>query len=139
MIRIIVSGQPVAKGRARFVRATGRTYTPEKTVAYETRVALIAQDIMAGRPPLEGALAVTVIAELQVPTSWSAKKRRLALERRLLPLGRPDLDNYEKILDALNLIVWVDDSQIVELHARKRYGIQPQLTIDVEPLDDFFA
>jgi Holliday junction resolvase RusA-like endonuclease len=137
-MRIILSGQPVAKGRMRFNRKTGRTFTPEKTVAYETKLALAAQEMMAGRPPLEGPLVVTITAELQVPTSWSQKKRKLALERRLHPLGRPDLDNYAKILDGLNLIVWVDDSQIVELHARKRYSLQPQLTIDIEPLGDFF-
>ena len=45
----------------------------------------------------------------------------------------------DEILDSLNLIVWVDDSQIVDLRVIKRYSAQPQLTIDVEALDDFFA
>ena len=35
--RLVITGQPVAKGRIRFARKTGHAYTPEKTVAYEPR------------------------------------------------------------------------------------------------------
>lgn len=145
IIRITVSGQPVAKGRVRFAKKTGHAFTPEKTVAYEGRLALAAQEQMKGRAPLEGALAVTVTASLQIPASWSKTKRQRALDGWLRPLGRPDLDNYAKILDALNLIVWVDDSQIVDLRITKAYSPQPRLTIDIdafddaEPVDDFLA
>jgi len=139
MLKIILAGQPVAKGRVRFARSTGRTYTPEKTVAYETKLALAAQDKMDGDPPLTGPLVVTVLAELQVPASWSKRKQQLAIDGVLRPTGRPDLDNYAKILDALNLIVWVDDSQIVDLHVCKRYSTQPRLIIDIDQLNDFLA
>jgi Holliday junction resolvase RusA-like endonuclease len=138
-IRITLSGQPVAKGRVRFARKTGHAFTPEKTVAYEGRLSLAAQDAMNGAPPLEGPLLVIVMAELAIPPSWSKKNRAAALDGTMLPMGRPDLDNYAKILDALNLIVWVDDAQIVDLCVRKRYSTQPQLTIDIRTLDDFFA
>jgi Holliday junction resolvase RusA-like endonuclease len=139
MFKLILSGQPVAKGRVRFARSTGRAFTPEKTVAYETRLALAAQEKMNGTPPFEGPLRVNIWAELQVPASWSQKKQRAAIEGRLRPTGRPDLDNYAKILDALNLIVWVDDGQVVDLYARKQYSTQPKLVIEVDRLDDFLA
>ena len=138
-IRITLSGQPVAKGRVRFARKTGHAFTPEKTVAYEGRLSLAAQDAMNGAPPLEGPLLVTVMAELLIPLSWSKRKKDQAASGLRLPLARPDLDNFAKILDALNLIVWVDDAQIVDLCVRKRYSAQPQLTIDIRTLDDFFA
>ena len=35
---------------ARFVRATGRAYTPKKTVRFEDRLALAAQNVMGERP-----------------------------------------------------------------------------------------
>jgi hypothetical protein len=47
-LTLVIPGTPVAKGRPKFVRATGRTYTPAKTKAAETRVYLAWQD--AGEP-----------------------------------------------------------------------------------------
>lgn len=139
MIRIVVSGQPVAKGRVRFARKTGHAFTPERTVNYESKLALAAQAVMNGAPPLDGPLAVNVVAEMQIPASWPKRKRLQALERLRLPTGRPDADNYAKILDSLNLVVWVDDSQIVDLRVIKRYSAQPKLTIDVTAIDGFFS
>ena len=38
-------------------------------------------------------------------------------------IGVPDLDNMIKfVLDALNKVWWVDDSQVIAIHASKRYG-----------------
>jgi hypothetical protein len=54
----------------------------------------------------------------------------------LLPTSRPDVDNYIKAgLDSLNGIVVRDDSQIVEITARKRFSIVPKLVMTVFPLD----
>lgn len=40
---------------------------------------------------------------------------------RLAPQG--DIDNYQKaIFDSLNEVVWADDDQIVEVHARKGWA-----------------
>jgi len=45
------------------------------------------------------------------------------------------LDNYAKAAtDALNGIVVADDSLIVELDARKRYGTAPKVVLTVMPL-----
>jgi len=52
------------------------------------------------------------------------------------PTSRPDVDNYVKaILDAINTIVVADDSQIVELHAAKKFGVSPKLIATIVPLD----
>lgn len=50
----------------------------------------------------------------------------LKLANKLIPYDRkPDIDNFIKsTLDALNGIVWVDDSQVVEIGARKWYAPQ---------------
>ena len=129
---VIVAGKPGAKGRVRFVRKTGHAFTPERTVAYEGRVAAAAQAAMNGRPPVEGPVAVLLEVRLPIPTSWPAK-RHLAAELGLLrPTGKPDIDNYIKILDACNLIIWGDDSQIVDINAFKRYSVTPGMTITVD-------
>ena len=134
MIEIRMDGQPIGKGRPRFVRATGRTYTPEKTARYEDRLAWAAQSVMAGRDLLVGPLSVTVNAYLEVPTSRSKKWRAEALGGNLRPLVKPDADNIAKLLDALNKIVWLDDAQIVGLHVFKHYSDRPRIEISITPI-----
>ena len=53
-------------------------------------------------------------ALMGVPKSWSNKKRDAALAGTIRPTGKPDWDNFAKMLDAFNEIVWIDDAQIVE-------------------------
>ena len=46
-----------------------------------------------------------------------------------------DIDNYAKFaLDCLNLVCYKDDSQIVELSAKKVYGENPRTIIIIEEL-----
>jgi Endodeoxyribonuclease RusA len=52
------------------------------------------------------------------------------------PTSRPDVDNYVKaILDAINTIVVAADSQIVELHAAKKFGVSSKLVATVFAVD----
>jgi len=143
MSRIVIdfAGAPVAKGRPKFARvgrgegAFNVAYTPDKTKKYEAALRYAAQEAMAGRPPLSCPLAIEISAFVQIPQSWSGKKKREALDGRLAPTKRPDIDNYIKIVaDALNTVVFVDDSQIVELIAHKSYSDRPGMWIAVDPL-----
>ena len=128
---IVVEGEVVPKGRARITRS-GIAYTPKKTRDYENKLAFLAAEVMKDSPLLEGPLWVCVRVSVSIPESWSKKKRALALAGEIKPIGRPDLDNYIKILDALNGIVWKDDSQIVEISAFKYYGEKPRLFLDID-------
>jgi Holliday junction resolvase RusA-like endonuclease len=125
----------VGKGRPRFVRATGRTYTPAKTANYEAILAAAGIDAMIheGWHPLAGPLEVRVTAFMPIPRSWSRKKQQAALEGAIRP-GKPDADNILKTLDALNNIVWRDDAQIAEARVSKLYDAQPRLEIEVQKL-----
>jgi Holliday junction resolvase RusA-like endonuclease len=127
-----MDGQPVGKGRPRFSRVSGTVYTPEKTARYEERLAWAAQNVMAGRPLLTGALKVEIFAWVTIPVSKSKKFKLLALAQSIWPTSKPDVDNFGKCIDALNKIVWVDDAQIVDLHVYKRYTDRPHLAITVE-------
>lgn len=134
MIEIVLSGAPMGKERIRTTRV-GHVYTPERTVNYESRLALAAQHVMDGRPPLEGPLRVLVIAEMPIAESKPKKWRAAALAGTILPTKKPDWDNFGKILDALNLVVWVDDSQIVEGTVRKKFSAAPKLLVRVEEIN----
>jgi Holliday junction resolvase RusA-like endonuclease len=130
MLAFHVPGEPIAKGRPRFVRATGRTFTPQKTMNYEGVVAGKAAEAMNGREPFEGPLRVTIRATFLVPASWSQKRKSAAVWKT----SKPDADNLAKIVDAMNAIVWRDDAQVCELTVQKRYGPIAGLTVSVETL-----
>jgi Holliday junction resolvase RusA-like endonuclease len=137
-IRFFVPGKPQGKGRPRAV-ARGkfvRMYTPSKTVSYESTVALAASQAMAGRAPLEGPVVATLFIALPIPASWSKKKQALAAADKLLPTGKPDSDNVVKaVFDALNGVVWNDDTQVVDHSAKKRYRSRPGVQVIVSPVE----
>ena len=117
-----VYGEVVPKGRPRFTRQ-GRTYTPKKTHDYESEVSMMAKAAMGSSDPLETPVAVYVYVNLQIPKSYSKKRTEACLRGSERPIKKTgDLDNMVKtILDGMNGIVYKDDSQIVSLHATKRY------------------
>lgn len=131
-ITIRLAGVPQGKGRPRFARATGRAYTPAKTVSYENELRLAAQDAMGDAALLLRPLAVDLIAVFPVPASWSKRRTQMALDGAIAPTGKPDADNLMKCLDALNQIVFRDDAQIIQCVVMKRYGLRPELRIGVE-------
>lgn len=133
-IAFTIPGEPQGKGRARATR-TGRMYTPAKTAAYESLVAMAAQQAMQQHPPLESALAVEIEAVHTVPASWSKKRRHEAMSGIRRPSVKPDADNIAKaVADGGNGIAWRDDRQIVSLLVRKVYGETPCVHVNVAAL-----
>jgi len=129
-----VPGVPVGKGRPRFSTAGKfpRAYTPEKTARYENLVAMAAQDAMEQRAPTSGAVTVLIEAYFPVPKSWSKNNRDLALRDRISPTTKPDADNLAKcICDAMNGIVYRDDSQVASLTVEKHYGAFPRVEVQI--------
>lgn len=134
MIEIVVLGVPVAKGRPRFAKATGHTYTPEKTRNFEAALKYAAEQVMGVRPPLDGPLTLEIDVRLPITPSWPKKRQDEALSGKLRPTKKPDFDNYAKTVDALNMVVWVDDGQVVEAKVSKHYSNKPGMWIRVRPL-----
>lgn len=133
-----LEGKPQHKGRHRsrivrpkFGKMFIHNYPDPATAAYEKTLAEAARLFMRGRLPSTRPLAVLVHAFREIPASWSRRDKDEALVGRILPTSRPDADNYYKIVDALNGIVWADDSQIVDARSIKRYSDRPGLRIEV--------
>jgi Holliday junction resolvase RusA-like endonuclease len=140
-ISFTVPGQPVAKARPRISTRGGmvRTFTPAKTVGFEGRVAFAAQEAMRGRNLIEGPVSLSVTVLLPIAQSWSGKKKLAAQSGNLRPCSRPDLDNYVKaVCDGCNMVVWKDDSQVVNLTASKAYG-PPSVQVVVLPISSEMA
>ena len=134
LIRFTVPGQPVAKGRARSTIRNGFVahYTPEKTANYESLVKLAAHRAMERLSPWEFAVELKITAYMQIPASWSQKKQEAARRGEIRPKTKPDLDNIVKaIKDGMNGIVFKDDSQVIEVFARKFYG-DPRVFVEAK-------
>lgn len=129
-IQFQIPGEPIGKGRPRFVRATGRAFTPQRTRTYEAVVKDYAERAMGGRPPFEGPLEVTIEASFLHPQSWSEKKKNRARWKT----SKPDADNILKICDSMNKVVWKDDAQVAVVKLAKFYASTASLRIRVEPL-----
>jgi Holliday junction resolvase RusA-like endonuclease len=112
------------------------TYTDSDTVANENRIAAIARAAMRGIKPMEAPLEVLIELRMQIPVSWSKKKRVAASEGKVRATKKPDIDNVVKsILDASNGIVWVDDAQVVVMTVRKLYHADPCVVIAVRAVE----
>lgn len=136
MLKFTVPGNPVAKGRPRFA-TRGKSviaYTPKSTKTAETSVTEYAKYHMGLAKPLSGPVAVDITFYMPIPQSKSkAARERL---NGSWHISKPDKDNLEKLLlDALNGIVWVDDSQVCQSASRKIYSLEPRTEITITILE----
>lgn len=128
-IEVTVMVEPTAKGRPKF-RVAGKhvmAYTPAKTRHAEAMIeTAIREQVMAfGR------------FDPGVPLSISAtffRPRPVHLAKRVkMPVTRPDLDNYTKLLqDALEKYVYPNDSQLTTMKYRKRFGSPPRIELIIQ-------
>lgn len=114
---IFIPTTPVAKARARFT-SKGFSYTPKKTKDAEN---IIRSTLgLQTHPKFTGPVALSLVFHLKKPKSSKNKH----------PMVRPDVDNYVKtVMDALNGVLFDDDSQVVSLSAKKKYSDEEGITI----------
>lgn len=119
MINFFVSGAPRGKERPRF--SNGHTYTPRKTLEYETKIK--ASYVMGGFGKSDRILKIDILAVFKIPQSYSKKRKKEIIERGLRPDKKPDADNIAKVvMDALNGVAYNDDKQVVDLRVAKVYS-----------------
>jgi len=135
ILAFTIPGEPVAKGRPRMTRQ-GRTYTPQKTVNYETLIQECFAIAYPDHQPITGPLGLKIDAHFTIPASWSQKKQMAAQNYQIMPTKRPDVDNVIKcVADGLNGIAWRDDSQIVSVLANKFYSTRPRVEIEITEVE----
>jgi len=130
VLDVRVFGLPIAQGRprARAFQHHGATrvsvYDPATSRDWKRTV--LAQVLPQKPPaPVEGPLVMVV--EFLMPRPQSLPKRET------FHVKRPDVSNMIKAIeDALNGIVYRDDSQIVDLRATKTYSPSPGVRIRIE-------
>ena len=127
---ITIPGAPIPKKRARTLK-TGHSYDPQSNE--KGAVKLLLKSIC--RIPLDKELPVRlkIFYGLPIPKSYTKKHKLLALNGKLLPTKKPDIDNLDKfILDCMNGIVFHDDAQVISLKSEKYYSDEPKTVIKID-------
>ena len=94
-------------------------YTPTKTREWEHLIKLVAQ----------GKVKTLMTGPLEIDVSFFLPRPKSLPKKIAYHTKRPDLDNLLKsVLDALNGVVFKDDSQVVAIQAYKYY-VLPHLAV----------
>lgn len=141
VVTFTVDGPPHGKGRPRFRRFGNfvSTYTDAKTKSYEDAAKDAAKVAMGSSPPIESPVRLDLIIRLPVPKSYAKKRAEACLNGSEWPTKKPDWDNVAKsIADAMNDVVFLDDTQIVIARIVKVYAAEPGVDVKVsEVLDGY--
>ena len=132
-ITFTVAGDPVPQPRAR-ITTRGKfahAYTPKTHPIndYRDAISQAAISAMGDQDPTSDCVSVVIDAVFARPKSHMTKR---GLKPTAPRLPRPDCDNIAKgVLDALALIVWLDDTQVGRLVVEKSYGDEARTTVRV--------
>lgn len=106
---------------------TLRVFRCSSALAYSKTLRALAKQQWLIKP-IDGPLKVEVIFHVPRPKTISIKKRKY-------PHCKPDLDNLEKLLwDALEGIVFVNDSRIVTKTISKQYSSEGMIEVKIRVL-----
>ena len=131
-ITFSVPGDPVPQPRARITTrgGHGHAYTPADHPVHGYRKAVALAAKAAGCEPHGEPVSVIIDLVFGRP---KAHLRSTGEPKPSAPtLPRPDVDNAAKaVLDSLNGIAWVDDSQVGRLVVEKSYGVEGRTTVRI--------
>ena len=125
MITFKVDGDPVGKQRARYAKRGNfvQTYTPDKTRNYESSIKEAAIQAMGSNEILETPVNLYLYIRAPIPKSLPKKRLEACFNGSEKPIKKPDASNVLKsVEDAMNGVVYKDDSQIVNIHVTKVYA-----------------
>jgi Holliday junction resolvase RusA-like endonuclease len=101
-----------------------KVYTDKQTLTYEAMIATFAKQAMGGTELLKTPVSVFLYVRLPVPQSYPKKRKEACLSGAEKPCKKPDIDNIAKTyLDAMNGVIFVDDTQVIDLHVKKLYSV----------------
>jgi len=122
---------PVPAARPRVSRWS--TYYPKKYTRFKKEMEALTGEL--DTTPCENLVVVSLRFKIKIPQSWSKKKR---LERENTYCNNnSDIDNYIKaMLDSLNGVYFIDDRQVVEIFASKKYSNEPRILFTMMEMDN---
>ncbi len=141
VVRLEIRGEPIAQPRPRVVTIAGRARAisaPRKhpVTDWKKRIMVALAQQFDGEI-LDGPIHLDVLFLMPRPKRLYRKKDPLG---EVWHTSRPDADNLIKaVKDAMNSIVWKDDSQVCELVVTKKYhgkNGHPAAVVEVRCLTD---
>ena len=145
-MKIVVMGEPIAQPRQRH-RIIGRgekafvqNYVPQDHPVHAYKRAIQIQAQLArrrGQQMFFGPLVVELLFVMPRPQALMWKTKPMPRRQHL---QKPDIDNLSKaVFDALNELIWKDDSQVIELHASKWIASgneKPRVEIEISEIEE---
>lgn len=87
--------------------------------------------------PLDGPVVVDIMFHMPIPKASSKSRMSDMRVWKVVPVTRPDLDNMGYVVtNAMNGIMYKDDSQIVSLAMHKRYGETAKIVIKINTYEE---
>jgi Holliday junction resolvase RusA-like endonuclease len=143
-LKLRILGIPLSKQSARFraVKKGEKTFVMsyqkkavkdnERNIGFDVKSQLSLDFI-----PYDYPIGVKVLFVFPPLTSWSKKKKdEFESGVKIFKETKPDLtDNLMKgLFDAMNGIVFVDDSRVCKVESEKIYGIVPRIELEIYQL-----
>ena len=114
-------------------------YTPASTANYEKEIAFLVKAFMTENKlekfSDDTPILMDVIFHMPMPKSWSKKKKEMVCGQ--FNRQKPDASNLLKAVeDALNGVVYHDDSQIVQVRVTKEWSFEGAMELLFVNADD---
>jgi Holliday junction resolvase RusA-like endonuclease len=146
IIKFIIPGEPKPKQSARFRNVKGKGDKKDFIMSYQTKKVLdnasdIGKSVLSQLPlgfvPYDEAIGVSIKFVFPPLKSWNkAMKDLFKSGVSIYKVSKPDVDNLQKsVFDAMNGIVYIDDSRVARVEVEKVYGIVPRIEVEFYPLN----
>jgi Holliday junction resolvase RusA-like endonuclease len=140
-LNLIILGTPKPKQSARFYAKGNKVFSFQKkeVVENERNIAFdVKSQLPVGFVPYDEPIGVEVVFVFPIKETMK-KKEKEAIENGeyIYKDTKPDLhDNLCKgLFDALEGLVYVNDSRICMVKSAKIYGVQPRIELKITPLN----
>jgi Holliday junction resolvase RusA-like endonuclease len=141
-VKLVIFGEPKCKQSARFFNKKGsiHSYQPEKVKRDTNNIQIqVISQLPFNFKPMNGPIIVHQALFVFAPLKNLSKRKLNAIEKeQVYKSTKPDLhDNlFKNLMDSLEGIVYLNDSQIVEVrNASKIYGIEPRTELILEEIE----
>lgn len=124
-VSFFVPGVPVPQGSKRHVSRDVLVESARMLGPWRSTVTLAARQAHRG-PIVDGPVRVSCEFVFPWPKRWHRTNGEVKDDAPVRHATRPDADKLARAaLDSLTGVVFRDDGQVCDLHATKRYGLEP--------------
>lgn len=140
-LHFIINGEPIAKQSFRYAIRKGKDgkdfvskYQKSDIVKAEQYIGWeVKRQLPKNFAPFDVAIGIRALFVFPIPNAFTKKQRaQIEANEVIFKDTKPDFDNLQKLLlDAMQGIVYVNDSRIVKAEAVKIYGKVPRIEVEV--------